>query len=410
MKTRFQLKLTVSLCLGTILLLSAGCQRGAHAAQPMRAIWVTRWDYKTPDDVTRIMENCAGAGFNAVLFQVRGNGTVFYPSEIEPWAEEFDFRDPGFDPLALALEEAHKRDLELHAWVNVMPAWRGPDQPAIEGQLYFTHPEWFWYDREGNRQPLLHKVGDSERGWYVNLNPCLPEVREYLVEVFHELVDNYEVDGLHMDYIRFPNEPVIRGEKIPDYPRDEQTLELYQADTGLAPDDDPELWDHWRTDQVTTLVADIHAMLRRTRPRAVLSAAVQSVRERALHHFQDGRRWMDMGILDVVVLMNYTDSPTEFAERIDPWLASEPTVPVVPGLWFGRHQDKSVEEATQMVKEQIEIAREKTGGFCIFAYSSLFDSVDQEITKQSEQQRRVRQTRRAALLPFLKAVAQQADR
>jgi uncharacterized lipoprotein YddW (UPF0748 family) len=66
-------------------------------ARGIRGIWVTRMDYKTAEDVTAIMENCRQAGFNQVVFQVRGNGTVFYPSKIEPWAEQFDFRSPGFD-------------------------------------------------------------------------------------------------------------------------------------------------------------------------------------------------------------------------------------------------------------------------------------------------------------------------
>jgi uncharacterized lipoprotein YddW (UPF0748 family) len=229
-------------------------------------------------------------------------------------------------------------------------------------------------------------------------------VREYLVQVFEELVVNYNLDGLHMDYIRFPNEPVVPGEKIPDYPRDERSLALYQAETGLTPDDDTEAWNQWRTDQVTRLVGEIHAMMRRAKPRAVLSAAVGSVHERALHHFQDGRRWMDDGIIDVVLLMNYTNSAEEFAGRIDPWLADDPDVPVVPGLWFGRPGGMSVEERTVVAREQVEIAREKTGDFCVFAYSSLFDSVDEELTNQREQQRNDRQIRREILLPFLKSL------
>ncbi len=405
MITLSKTKLVAAIGLALALTASVGCATGPRVTEPMRAIWVTRFDYKTPDDVSRIIDNCADAGFNAVLFQVRGNGTVFYPSEIEPWAEQFDFEDPGFDPLALAIAQSHERGVELHAWVNVMPAWRGPQEPDYEGQLYHTHPEWFWYDKDGNRQPLVHQVGERRRGWYASVNPCLPEVREYLVGVFEELVANYDVDGLHMDYIRFPNEPVVPGEKIPDYPRDERTLALYKEATGLAPDDDAEAWNQWRTDQVSRLVADIHAMLRHTRPRAVLSAAVGSVRERGLRHFQDGRRWMDDGTLDMQLLMNYTDDPEQFAERIEPWLSGESGVPVVPGLWFGRHPDASIEDATAAVKKQIEIAREKTGNFCIFAYSSLFDSSDRELTNQGGAQKSRRQIRREILLPYLAEIS-----
>jgi len=391
---------TVGLVAGALLL--PGC--AAHKiAQPTRAIWVTRFDYETADDVTRIMENCADAGFDAVLFQVRGNGTVAYRSRIEPWAEQFDHADPGFDPLVLAIREAHERGLQLHAWVNVMPAWRGPDEPTISNQLYFTHPDWFWYDADGRRQPLVHQVGDNTRGWYASLNPCLPEVRDYLVDVFEELVTHYNVDGLHMDYIRFPNEPVVSGEKIPDYPRDARTLELYAADTGQTPDDDPEAWTHWRSEQVTRLVGDIHAMMRRRRPDALLSAAVGSVPENALKHFQDTKTWIRDGIIDTVFLMNYTGDLDKFRRRLDPWLAEQEKTPIIPGLWFD--ESKPGEEGAEIARQQIESARQATGGFCVFAYSSLFDSANREFNAPNEALLQKRAARRDALLPYLRSLA-----
>src|SRR5437660_9113777 len=74
------------------------------ARSTTRAMWVTRWDFKTKDDVLRIAESCAQLGLNTINFQVRGNATAFYRSKLEPWAEQFDFADPGFDPLATMLE------------------------------------------------------------------------------------------------------------------------------------------------------------------------------------------------------------------------------------------------------------------------------------------------------------------
>ena len=155
------------------------------------------------------------------------NGTAWYDSRFEPWADELGGSDPGYDPLKLACEEAHRCGLELHAWVNVMPAWRGKTPPKNPDQLYNAHPEWFWYDQHGNRQALC--------SFYVSLNPCLPEVRKYLVDVFYDLVSRYDVDGLHMDYIRFPNEPPAtpKGSGL-DYPYDAGTLALYRQDTGLG--------------------------------------------------------------------------------------------------------------------------------------------------------------------------------
>ncbi len=378
---------------------AAGCARQQRLVEPTRAIWVTRFDYKSAADVRRIVENCADAGFNAVLFQVRGNATAFYDSAYEPWADELGGRDPGFDPLALACELAHQRGMQLHAWVNVMPAWRGTTPPSNPQQVYNRHPEWLWYDQHGQRQALS--------SFYVSLNPCLPEVRQYLVEVFADLVGRYPVDGLHLDYIRFPNEPPAtpRGSGL-DYPRDARTLALYRAATGLAPDDDPQAWNRWRTGQVTELVRQIHSMMREVRPQAALTAAVGSVRERALSHFQDADTWLREGLLDAAVLMDYTDDVEVFRQRIEPWLAAGYEAPIVPGLWFGRHRDKSTRAAALVVKRQIEIARELTGNFCLFAYSSLFDSSDEGVlSSQDETQRELRRVRREVLLPVLRELA-----
>ena len=391
-----RLVLVAALLVGAL----AGCAPQARLVQPTRAIWVTRFDYKTADDVTRIITNCADAGFNAVLFQVRGNGTAFYHSNLEPWADELGGSDPGFDPLELACDLAHQRHVQLHAWVNVMPAWRGKTPPTSPEQLYNKHPEWFWYDQYGHRQALS--------SFYVSLNPCLPEVRAYLVAVMRDLVSRYDVDGLHLDYIRFPNEPPAtpRGSDI-DYPRDGRTLALFHDETGLAPDDDPAAWNRWRTDQVTRLMAAIHEMMRDTRPDAALTAAVGSVPKRALHHFQDSQTWLRRGLLDAVVLMDYTDSPEVFRQRIEPWLAEGFEQPVVPGLWFGRHKGKTPGQAAGVVAEQIRIARELTGDFCVFAYSALFDSNDQELTTQDQRQREIRRIRREVLLPLLRSLARE---
>jgi uncharacterized lipoprotein YddW (UPF0748 family) len=383
----------------TTLALSTGCVSGPRVTEPMRAIWVTRFDYETAEDVNRIVDDCADAGFNAILFQVRGNGTAFYESQIEPWAVELGGKHPGFDPLKLACDRAHDRGVELHAYVNVMPAWRGKKPPANPDQLYNKRPEWFWYDQHGNRQKLS--------SFYVSLNPCLTEVREYIVGVFEEIVAGYDIDGLHLDYIRFPNEhPATPKGSGLDYPRDERTLALYKQATGLTPDEDKAAWNQWRTDQVSQLVADIHDMIAETKPSVVLSAAIGSVRRRALHHFQDGRQWMKDGSIDAVLLMNYTDDPVQFANRIDPWLDPPPTASIVPGLWFGKHKGRTTEEAMVLVQMQIATARVKTDNFCIFAYSSLFDGVDKELTSQSGQARSKRQIRRDVLLPYLQKMAE----
>ena len=166
---------TTVIAISALILAITGCHgrakttwQGRKVTGPVRAIWVTRWDYKSPRDIAIVMENCKTAGFNTVLFQVRGSGTVMYPSRLEPWADELGGRDPGFDPLAVACQEGHRRGLSVHAWANVIPGWHGDKPPANPRQLYNARPEWFWHDSAGRRQPL---------GWYSSVNPCYPEVR-----------------------------------------------------------------------------------------------------------------------------------------------------------------------------------------------------------------------------------------
>jgi uncharacterized lipoprotein YddW (UPF0748 family) len=376
----------------------------------MRAIWVTRFDYETAADVEQVIDNCADAGFDTIMFQVRGNGTAFYNSNREPWAEQFDFQDPGFDPLELAVERAHDKKVQLHAWVNVMPAWRGTGPPAIRNQLYHARPDWFWYDRHNRRQPLLHKVGDNERHWYVSLNPCLPEVRAYLVDVCREIVGRYAVDGLHLDYIRFPNEAVVPGERVPDYPRDPKTLALFGRDTGTTPDANPTLWNKWRCDQVTRLVADLRRMVRSTRPGAMLSAAVGADPKSALHHFQDSRRWVGEGLVDAVFIMNYSTNFDVFVQRNQIWRQGprRPGVRVIPGISIS--ETLPAGEAAEIARREAAASVDVFGQFSVFAYSLLYDSGNTEFSRQGATESAKRAERRQVLTPYLRSLEQREVR
>jgi uncharacterized lipoprotein YddW (UPF0748 family) len=382
---------------------------------------VTRWDYKSPADIAHVMRNCRAAGFNTVLFQVRGAGTVFYRSRIEPWADELGGRDPGFEPLAVACEEAHRRGLSLHAWVNVMPGWRGDKPPTNPRQLYLAHPDWFWRDAAGRRQPL---------GWYNSVNPCYPEVRKYLVAVLREVVENYPVDGLHLDYIRFPNEwnrSYPPGGRVPDYPRDPRTLALFQRATGCAPDASPRRWDEWRTEQVTRLVRDIRAMMRRVNPRVCLSAAVGASPDKAKrHHFQDSRHWVAKGLLDAVYPMNYAKDMRTFSTRLAEWsgwvarsnlLGRAPhthhdqavldratrsghgrrvPIPVVIGVMFDGRDASTV-------LTQVDRARRSGTHFAAFAYNSLFERLDQSSRPIRDQAGSARAELRKRVIPYLRS-------
>jgi len=382
-----------------LVFLTTGCQlgmRGTRASfgrEPVRAVWVTRWDYKNERDIAHVMDNCRRSGFNTVLFQVRGAGTAFYRSRLEPWADELGGRDPGFDPLAVACREAHRRGMQLHAWANVIPGFRGKTPPDNPRQLYRARPNWFWRDKFGRRQPL---------GWYASLNPCYPEVRRYLTDVMREVVAGYPVDGLHLDYIRFPNEhsPAYPdGATVPDYPRDPRTVALFQRETGQTPDSSPAAWTAWRTAKVTQVLRDIRAMVNHERPGVVLSAAVGANMIKAKQlHYQDAPRWLMDGLIDAVFPMNYADSMPLFETQLQAWLALSPSHPVVTGIMFDKRDPR-------LVVEQLRRVRQSGVHFAVFAYNALFERLDAGGLPIRDEQSVSRETLRRQVLPTLHRLA-----
>lgn len=358
---------------------------------PERAMWVTRFDYRTQADVERIVDDCANAGIDTILFQVRGNATASYKSNVEPWGEQFEFRDPGFDPLAIALERAHARGMRLHAWVNATPAWWGTKPPTDPRQIWNAKPEWSWYDQNGKRQQF------SDR-FYVSLNVCLPEVRAYIASVVRDLAIHYAVDGVHLDYIRFANEPPATPKGL-DYPRDERTVGLFRKATGKDPAKDKAAWDAWRTEQVTQLVRDVRSAVKQARPRITLSAACGAVPEKALkEHFQDTRAWLAEGLLDTVYPMNYAADFATWTQRAQVWSAMAGDTKVVMGIMAGG-RDAEAHRAF------LDAGRRLYGGWSLFAYSLIFESRADVLDPPTEEAKFQRSQLRKALVPILREQA-----
>ncbi len=357
-------------------------------ARPVRGVWVARFHYRTPEDVRIIIKNCADSGFNTVFWQVRGEGTVAYPSRIEPWAREYNYQNPGFDPLALAVEEAHKRGLRLEAWFNVMPGWKGLTPPPLPGQLFNAHPDWFMYDAGGRRQPLNKD--------YVILNPCWPEVRRHVVSLADEIAARYDIDGIHLDYVRYAWDGVAGAKKS--FPRDSKTLALYRHETGRQPDDDLAAWDHWRANQLTRLVEEIRNAVNRRRRGATLTAAVwRDPRVGYRDYLQNSIAWLRAGLVDAVMPMAYTEKLDQFDAPIAEYRRLAGGRPVVPGLGVYMHRD------ADQSRDQLRRCMNWGGDFALFSYESLFPTAgDRGATPQAHAEaQRQRYTRRSVLSEFV---------
>jgi len=350
------------------LLTLVGFQASAEPkeAEEVRAIWVTRWDYRSADDIRTIIQNCKSLGLNRIYFQVRGRSDAFYKSNHEPWAEELGGRHPGFDPLAVAIAEAGKNAMQLHAWANVLAGWKGKVPPKSKSHLYHRHPDWFLTDRDGKTwRNSLH---------YSMLNPCNPEVRKHLAVVLGDLVARYKVDGLHLDYIRFVfPDPKKKGQ----VPYDNKTLRAFRNETKGFPSRYPDLWDEFRRKAVDAVVRDISRAARAARPRCVVSAAVIRDLSRGRKVFlQDSPTWLRSGWIDDVLPMNYETSHARFEELARKDMAQAGRDDLILGL--GAHLMSS----GSALRRQIDIARKlESPGYALFAYSSFFATASHASTK-----------------------------
>jgi uncharacterized lipoprotein YddW (UPF0748 family) len=379
--TAAALRFQGTLILFQLVMILAGGSAGEGAE--LRALWVTRWDYRSEEDVRRAVRWSAAFGFQRVFFQVRGRADAFYRSEIEPWGEEIGGRDPGFDPLAVAISEARKQAVELHAWVNVMPGWKGSKEPRDPSHVFHTRPEWFLVDRRGRRH---RKAADD----YTILNPCLPEVRHHLTRVITDIASRYAVDGLHLDYVRFIRRDPAIGR---DFPYDETTVDLFRRQSGAAPAQRPSEWDDWRRQCVSTLVQELSAAARRARRGCTISvAAIQDYDRARGGLFQDVVLWQDAGWIDEVYPMTYAKDADTFAASVRSVLKrSKNPARVYPGI--GVH----LLEAPGELERQIEICRSLGAqGYALFAFASFFPSTSHE-SRRDDPSRRLRAGFRAAL-------------
>lgn len=325
-----------------------------------RFLWVTRWDYRSPEDIERICYNAASARFTDLLFQVRGEGTVFFRSPYEPWAWELSGRgpesgvgiDPGWDPLAVAVREGRRRGLRVHAYVNVMPVWaQKVDPPAGRGQIYRDRPEWLMVDSRGRRI--------KPRGFYACVDPGLPEVREYLANLMGRMAADYRLDGVHLDYIRYPFE-------TGDYSFHPRVTAEYEARTGKkAVATDPD-WIQFRQNQVSATVRQINNAVKAVDPDMELSAAVIAKTEVGKTKAgQDPMNWIARGDIDAVAPMVYVEDYGSFSQIVNPYVSG----PERSQVWLGI---RAIEK-NRILLDQIEIgANQQVSGIAVFSYDYLF--------------------------------------
>lgn len=262
-------------------------------------------------ELVDILDKLQQANINTVLLQTRIRGTVIYPSSIEPWDECLTGRpgvNPGYDPLAFAVEECHKRGMELHAWLVTVPLGKASMHKRY-GSASVTR-----------RRPELCRTVRGESF----MIPGKESTAAYVASLAGEIVRRYDVDGIHLDYIRYP-------EKSYGFSDDDLFRSSGSADKG-----------EWRRENITRIVRAVHDTVVAVKPWVKLSSApigkykdlsrYSSLGWNCLNAvYQDPQHWLSEGIQDMLFPMMYFLGDNFYPFLYD-WKEGAGGRPVVPGL------------------------------------------------------------------------------
>lgn len=326
-----------------------------------RAVWLTtnfRLDWPPPtfnqqeqvNSLIDIFNDIQKKNLNTIYFQVRSNGTTIYSSFLEPFSPYFTGRvnyKPFYDPAKLAITEAHKRGLEIHAWINVIRCFAGEDSSIFNysGHIKNIKPEWVKPFFEGNKVSY----------W---LDPGIPDVRNYLVNVILEVALNYDFDGIHLDFIRYP------GKGFDDN-------ETYMQFGNEIPKD------IWRRENISDIFAQVKKRLSKDKPLMKLGAAPIGIYKNSPEFYgfeafndvyQDVETWVNRGIIDYVVPQIYWNIKEE--PKFDRLAKNWKTITTGRNLILGIAAYKT--DVFGEIDEMIDISRNiNTDGVAFFRYTNI---------------------------------------
>ena len=264
-KRLISLLLAFVLALACAVTASAGPAGGsAVSGGELRGVWISYLDWnRWPKDyngfkqaVDSSMDLCAQKGMNAVFVQVRPDGDAMYPSKYFPWskfASGQQGKDPGYDPFAYVVQSAHARGLQVHAWIN---PFRITGYLNRYSDLSSSNPAIAWAndaDPSNDRWVLVHQ------GEYY-YNPAIPQVRQRIIDGVREVVEGYDVDGIHFDDYFYPN---VNDEDVSLW-FDKPEYLAGGASVGIA---------DWRRDNVNQLVKGVYSTIKSVKPGVVFGVS-----------------------------------------------------------------------------------------------------------------------------------------
>lgn len=368
-----------------LILISSGCAFRGYADSELppepprefRGLWIAtvaniNWPSQPGlpaaeqrQELKDLIERAHDLNFNAIILQVRPTGDTIYPSKIEPWSEYLTGASghppkPFYDPLLFAISETHRHGMELHAWIN-------PFRARHSSAKSRTHP-----NHASERYPDMVKSYGSLR-W---MDPGEPQVRAHAKAVIKELIQNYDIDGLHMDDYFYP----YRDASIGDFP-DDASWRRYGARSRLSRDD-------WRRQNVNQFIQDVYYLVKKEKPWIKVGISPFGIwrpghppqirgRDNYAEEYADTRLWLRSGWLDYCAPQLYwkiTAYEQSFPALLDWWTRqNSQRRHIWPGLNATNVRLKGWDPSE--IEDQIRLTRNHTrsSGFAIYSSDAILE-------------------------------------
>ena len=276
------------------------------------SIWVERHHLYSKSSIESLIFYAFENNIKDIFLQVRSRDDALYKSKLVTFNQNVD---ENLDPLEYALILGDLLNIEIHAWINTYLVWTSPKPPFDKEHILFKYPEWIDNTSENN------KLDNS-----IYLSPSHPEVNVYLFDIIEELIKEYpNLAGIHFDYIRhndknhgFNDEAISQFQK--EYFFNPKLVIQNYTELGLSKvetDSLINLWSTFNQENITTLLKDIKNFINSTNSKILLSAAVKPNPLEAKNRWsQDWVKWINDGILDFIIPMNYTKDEKIFIDNI----------------------------------------------------------------------------------------------
>ena len=333
--------------------LCSSIQVFAQPKREVRAAWITtayRLDWpqtlanstagrmQQQKELIQMLDMLKQANINTVLFQVRGRGDATYNSPWEPYSVGLTGHsngDPGYDPLQFAIEESHKRGMELHAWIVAIPIGTvsmhnrlGAQSPTRKNPSVFVKHKSYWY-----------------------LNPGNPDSKYYLGKVVSDIVNRYDVDGVHFDYLRYPD-------NAPNFPDKKEYNKLAKGQN----------INQWRRDNITTILSHLYAETKRLKPWVKVSTCPIGKHSDTNRYsakgwnaynvvYQDVFKWLEMGIQDQIYPMMYFKGNNFYPFALD-WQEQSNGRHIVSGLGIYFLDEREGNWSEEEIQRQLYFVRD----------------------------------------------------